>query len=171
MAFLQQPENTDFYEPTNGTDDTGAIKFQAITHMNSYKQDSFEELRLNDYASNKRFGHHDGLAAAALPREHALWFRTPYFRLAVNRLPEAAAINYGSKILTLRVGKDPSQDFPMHENLLRAHSEFVRLALKNDWKESQERVIPLPEGKIEGYNLYVRHLLITLRCWQTAQRP
>ncbi|GIZ37303.1 hypothetical protein CKM354_000075300 [Cercospora kikuchii] len=66
---------------------------------------------------------------------------------------------YASAIITLVVGQDEeSVSFHVHEDLLREHSHFFDAALKNQWKEAQERKIALPEDKPDIVDMYVQWL-------------
>jgi len=46
--------------------------------------------------------------------------------------------------MTLAVGEEASS-LVVHERLLCEHSAFFRLAVKEEWREGQERRIPLPD--------------------------
>lgn len=65
---------------------------------------------------------------------------------------------FGSAIVTFRVGSDPSQDFVIHEGVIAPGSEFVRLALRGDWKEAKERIIQLPKDDAETFAVYQQWL-------------
>lgn len=45
--------------------------------------------------------------------------------------------------------------FYVHERLLRDASRFFDAAMRGDWKESAERVVPLPVDDPEVFNLFV----------------
>jgi hypothetical protein len=64
----------------------------------------------------------------------------------------------GSAVVTFRVGIDAPKDFVVHEGVIAPGSEFVRLALRGDWKEARERIIPLPEDDPEVFAVYQRWL-------------
>lgn len=65
---------------------------------------------------------------------------------------------FGSAIVTFRVGSDPPQDFVIHEGVIAPGSEFVRLALRGDWKEAKERIIQLPKDDAEAFAVYQQWL-------------
>lgn len=57
----------------------------------------------------------------------------------------------------MRVGPiDKHSDFTVHEHFLRAHSPFFEAALGRDWKESQERLVTLPECTPQVFELYTQ---------------
>jgi len=60
--------------------------------------------------------------------------------------------------IIFRVGKYNARDFLIHESLVAPRSEFVRLALKGEWKEARERIILLPEDNIDAFDLYQQWL-------------
>lgn len=56
----------------------------------------------------------------------------------------------------MRVGSDDtSQDFVVHEWILRSHSPFFDAALRNHWKEAEERLVKLPSDDPEAFRFYV----------------
>lgn len=57
--------------------------------------------------------------------------------------------------ITVRVGPtDSSRDRFIHTSLLEEHSPFFKAALEREWKEKKEKLITLPEDKIEVFDLY-----------------
>lgn len=75
-----------------------------------------------------------------------------------SRVSAKSAIRLGAKTLTFRVGTDTPRDFVVHESLIVHRSDFVNLALSNDWKEARERLIPLPDDLPETFELYQQWL-------------
>jgi hypothetical protein len=70
-------------------------------------------------------------------------------------------------VVVFVVGTDAPERFTIHENLIKPSSEFVRLALRGEWKEAQERVIPLAEDDPSVFSVYQQWLysgLIHTRC-------
>ncbi|PPJ59893.1 hypothetical protein CBER1_08329 [Cercospora berteroae] len=66
---------------------------------------------------------------------------------------------YTCAIITVAVGTNESPDeFRVHEDLLREHSDFFEAALNNQWKEAQERKITLPEDEPDVVDTYVQWL-------------
>ncbi len=57
-------------------------------------------------------------------------------------------------MITLAAGPGP-QSYVVHEELLCEHSPFFKAAVKKEWKEAQERIIPLPDDGPEVVCLYV----------------
>lgn len=58
----------------------------------------------------------------------------------------------------MKVGTDPIATFTIHENLLTARSEFVRLALGGGGEEASTRTIPLPDDDPAVFTIYQQHL-------------
>ena len=50
------------------------------------------------------------------------------------------------------------QEFFVHQSLISARSEFFAKALRGDWKEAQEREVPLPDDEAETFRLYLQFL-------------
>ncbi|QDS75897.1 hypothetical protein FKW77_002473 [Venturia effusa] len=48
------------------------------------------------------------------------------------------------------------KSYVVHETIIRAESPFFEAALSKEWKESQERVVKLPEQYPEAFDIYVR---------------
>ncbi|KAI4940139.1 uncharacterized protein J4E92_001427 [Alternaria infectoria] len=68
-------------------------------------------------------------------------------------------LNMGTSVITVRVGCEPNHtDFTVHENLIRASSEFFQAALGRPWRESQERIVRLPECDATVYKIYINWL-------------
>jgi hypothetical protein len=44
--------------------------------------------------------------------------------------------------------------FTVHDDIVKASSEFVRLALRGDWKEASSRQIPLPDDEPAVFSVY-----------------
>jgi hypothetical protein len=63
-----------------------------------------------------------------------------------------------SDVVVFLVGTDAPKRFTIHEGLVKPHSEFVRLALRGDWKEAQEQTIPLPEDDPSVFSVYQQWL-------------
>jgi hypothetical protein len=65
----------------------------------------------------------------------------------------------GTKVIDICVGAEPKQvDFSVHENLIRSSSRFFDAALNHDWKETQERIIRLPDCNVHAFRIYVQWL-------------
>lgn len=60
----------------------------------------------------------------------------------------------GHKIIVFEVGESPVKKFSIHDTVILPQSEFVRLSLKQNWKEGVERVIPLPDDHPDVFTLY-----------------
>ncbi|KAK7528361.1 uncharacterized protein IWZ02DRAFT_486425 [Phyllosticta citriasiana] len=50
--------------------------------------------------------------------------------------------------------------FQVHEVLLRSSSSFLEKALGGDWKESKEKMVPLPDEDVEVFSIYQKWLLL-----------
>jgi len=62
-------------------------------------------------------------------------------------------------VVTLRVGSPgATQDLFVHKTLLCQYSPFFESALKQDWKESKDNVIELPEDDVMIVDLYIAWL-------------
>lgn len=70
----------------------------------------------------------------------------------------------GGDVVVFLVGTDTPKRFAIHEGLVRPRSEFVRLALRGEWKEARERTIPLPEDDPEIFAVYQRWIYGGLIC-------
>jgi hypothetical protein len=65
----------------------------------------------------------------------------------------------GTTVIDICVGAKPKQvDFCVHENLIRLSSRFFDAALIHDWKESQERIVRLPDCNVRAFRIYVQWL-------------
>ena len=65
----------------------------------------------------------------------------------------------GTSVITVRVSNEPSHcDFAVHENLLRKSSHFFEKALGGPWRESQQKMINLPDISISAMKTYVQWL-------------
>lgn len=60
--------------------------------------------------------------------------------------------------MTFLVGTSPSQKFIVHKGAVEPRSEFVRLALRGEWKEASERTIPLPDDDPAAFSVYQQWL-------------
>ncbi|KAK4543233.1 hypothetical protein LTR36_005783 [Oleoguttula mirabilis] len=136
--------------------------------MPQYRAISFEELRLNDCISNRGLrslanegpstqpSQHNKLVEAHIPTiGFNAWPITSPRTLLSLRPPE-----YGTSIIIFEVGKERPERFALHENLITPRSDFVRMALSKEWKEGQERTIPLPEDDADvfrAYHLWIYH--------------
>jgi hypothetical protein len=52
--------------------------------------------------------------------------------------------------------------FTVHEGIVKASSEFVRLALRGEWKEASTRQIPLPDDEPAVFSVYQQWLYNSL---------
>jgi hypothetical protein len=71
-----------------------------------------------------------------------------------------------SHTVILLVGKE-QQEMLVHSNIISAHSDFFRTALKKEWKEGQTRVIKLPEDDpdiVAQYLDFVYHNRLVTQC-------
>lgn len=69
---------------------------------------------------------------------------------------------------------NPLKKFIVHEELAKSHSEFVRLALRGEWKEASSRSIPLPDDESAVFSIYQQWLYSGLICTpstDTASEP
>ncbi|KAF2874076.1 hypothetical protein BDV95DRAFT_565353 [Massariosphaeria phaeospora] len=64
---------------------------------------------------------------------------------------------FSTSVITVRVGK-PEQLFTIHESLLRSSSFFFDSALKDGWKENEQKAISLPSVIPEIFTVYVKWL-------------
>jgi hypothetical protein len=56
------------------------------------------------------------------------------------------------------VGTDPQKKFTIHGVVVKPRSEFVRLALRGEWKEATERVTPLLDDEPAVFKVYQQWL-------------
>ena len=61
----------------------------------------------------------------------------------------------GKTIITVRAG---TEDFVVHETLIRSSSEFFNGALRHEWKEATQRVVDLPGVSSSLFETYSRWL-------------
>lgn len=65
-----------------------------------------------------------------------------------------------NNVVTVTVGAgEDSEVFLVHDFLLKQTSKFFQTALKEDWKEGQEKKVDLPEDKPEAFGIYNEWLL------------
>lgn len=57
-------------------------------------------------------------------------------------------------VLFFLVGNESPQKFTIHESVIKPRSEFVRLALRGEWKEANDRVITLPDDEPDVFSIY-----------------
>ncbi|KAH7092169.1 hypothetical protein FB567DRAFT_625224 [Paraphoma chrysanthemicola] len=75
------------------------------------------------------------------------------------RFSDRSLIQMGTKVIAVRIGPEPKHtDFSVHENLIRLSSPCFEAALGRDWKESQERIVKLPDCNAHA-NLVKAYLL------------
>jgi hypothetical protein len=71
----------------------------------------------------------------------------------------------GTKVITVRVGREPNHtDFTVHEDPIRASSKFFQAALGRPWRESNERIVRLPECDSKAFKIYAHWLYSGLLC-------
>lgn len=155
------PQNTNNYQPWQ-VDENGVFGpsvYQSITAAPPFSKHSFEELRLNDYSQSRGVVVHPSAnitafthaLAPAIIRQRLNAFSKPPFS---RRIPASCGRRLGSEVILFKVGKEGDyQEFTIHENVISPLSEFVRLALTKDWKEAQQRAIPLPDDEAEVFEL------------------
>lgn len=61
-------------------------------------------------------------------------------------------------VIVFLVGTHAPKRYSIHERLVNPRSEFVRLALRGQWKEAQERTINLPEDDPDVFSVYQQWL-------------
>lgn len=67
----------------------------------------------------------------------------------------------GGKAITAVVGQgDNKRDFIVHEELICESSEFFRKALAGNWKETQDRIVKLPEDDPDMFALYLQAVYV-----------
>ncbi|KAF2659813.1 hypothetical protein K491DRAFT_755119 [Lophiostoma macrostomum CBS 122681] len=77
----------------------------------------------------------------------------------MERLHKNGILDLGTKVITVRVGQEPSHtDFTVHESLIRKSSPFFEAALSRQWREATERLVKLPEADAQAFKLYVHWL-------------
>ncbi|KAF2502312.1 hypothetical protein BU16DRAFT_4685 [Lophium mytilinum] len=71
------------------------------------------------------------------------------------RRPASKVLDFSSPTVIVRVGPpNKSEDFFVHENLLRESSGFFAGALRGGWRESVDGVVPLPETSPDQFRIY-----------------
>lgn len=65
---------------------------------------------------------------------------------------------FTGSIVTIQVGGDHSTRFSVHEPIIKADSEFFKLALDKKWREGQELAVQLPEDDLDTFAAYVEWL-------------
>ena len=76
-------------------------------------------------------------------------------------------------MIVFLVGRYAPERYSIHERLISPRSEFVRLALRGEWKEAQERTIKLPEDDPAIFSVYQQWLyggLIRTCCGNSFSR-
>ncbi|GAB7335170.1 hypothetical protein MBLNU13_g07000t3 [Cladosporium sp. NU13] len=132
--------------------------FQSISSHTLVQNFSFEELRLAHYDNHREklkpcLG--DTSKLMTTQQRSALRITPP------SRSIKAAADStdkFSGEAIVFLVGTDAPKRFIVHEGLIKPRSEFVRLALRGEWKEAQERTIPLPEDDPNIFSVYQRWL-------------
>lgn len=78
------------------------------------------------------------------------------------KAPTSAAADiscrFNGEAIVFLVGTDAPKRFVVHEALVSPRSEFVRSALRGEWIEAQERIIPLPEDDPVIFSVYQKWL-------------
>lgn len=144
----------------------GQVEYQSINFLPPYDHLSFEELRLRDYRSGlgplsstspTQAGkvssfcspNFTGYAAAGVLGGGRFWNYIPHAtRESANQAP-----SLGERMLNFSVGPDLTS-FTVHERAIASRSELVRLALRHDWKEAQERCINMPDDDVAAFQTY-----------------
>lgn len=62
-------------------------------------------------------------------------------------------------MITVKVGEADQDVFMLPEDCLRASSEFIDAAMRGPWKESQERMVSLPDFDRKTFAVYLQWLL------------
>ncbi|KAF2492755.1 hypothetical protein BU16DRAFT_89948 [Lophium mytilinum] len=66
---------------------------------------------------------------------------------------------FGRTMVQVCVGEDDRQEkFAVHDTPLRSHSKFFANAMNGSWKESDERIIKLPDDSPETFELYIHYI-------------
>lgn len=65
---------------------------------------------------------------------------------------------FNGEAIVFLVGTDAPKRFIVHEALVTPRSEFVRMALRGEWKEAQTRTVPLPEDEPDIFSVYQQWL-------------
>ncbi|OCK76077.1 hypothetical protein K432DRAFT_408480 [Lepidopterella palustris CBS 459.81] len=81
---------------------------------------------------------------------HDLHSETKSVRIAVADGPKLGHLS-----LIVRVGPPTSSiDYTVHEDLICSRSRFFANAMRHDWKESSERLVPLPDDHPSTFAVY-----------------
>lgn len=173
---FSEARDTASYQVTRRQEHNGDFSdFQCIMAMPEHARYSLEELRMNDYSHKRGQITHPsgdfptftlGLALANV-RRRLNTFNTPLFARTLSR----RSLRLGAKMVLFRVGKEKPKEFAIHENVIAPVSEFVQLALSNEWKEAQERTIPLPDDEPEVFNLLQNWLYTRSIPCSSTQNP
>ncbi|WPB01968.1 uncharacterized protein RHO25_006602 [Cercospora beticola] len=83
---------------------------------------------------------------------------SPSASIWTKALPAAHAHDFKSRTITIKVGQEP-ECFYVNEAMLRKTSKFFEKALKEQWKEGNEREVRLPEMKPHTFNIYLNWAL------------
>lgn len=162
-GHLPEMQSTAGYVPWRGSDEvddgqTIVYMYQNIGFMKQHEPFSLEELRLNDYRNGRGPTWRSSNSANFISQTRMLApARVPseYSSRATCRVPEWLGLALGTTTITFRVGpSSASSDFVLHESLIAPQSEFVRRAMRGDWKEAQDRIIPLPEDLPDAFAVY-----------------
>ena len=62
------------------------------------------------------------------------------------------------EVVVFLVGTKVPKRFTVHEDIVKASSEFVRLALRGEWTEASTRRIPLPDDEPDVFSVYLHWL-------------
>ncbi|KAE9979957.1 hypothetical protein EG328_000602 [Venturia inaequalis] len=62
----------------------------------------------------------------------------------------------GAKLISCEFDNSFHKKYTVHETIIRAESPFFEAALSKEWKESEERVVRLPEQYPEAFDIYMR---------------
>jgi hypothetical protein len=79
------------------------------------------------------------------------------------RTPEPQASGYvTSSSIRVNVGQEPgNKHFFVHQHLICPRSEFFKNAMKEEWKEAQERKVNLSEDEPDTFALYLELLYVS----------
>jgi len=61
-------------------------------------------------------------------------------------------------VVVFLVGTQAPKRFTVHEDIVKASSEFVRLALRGEWKEASTRRVSLPDDEPDVFSVYQQWL-------------
>jgi len=157
-----------FSEPDGSGPHAVTAVYQSINMSPPFSGFSFEEMRLQDY--NIGLGPPSSLRATQ-PGKVSLFYgprSTGYaaagalhesthcgfkYKSGARTQTASQAPMLGEHMLRFHVGTD-GKCFTVHESAIASRSEFVRLALRHDWKEAQERCISMPEDDPTAFQAY-----------------